>query len=120
MFNTLTKSRPGSLRLLLIIQLFAYGLLWFNTQWSFGLEYNYMILVFDGFTAEQYSYYSASQQILMSIFMLFIMPRIKIHESLYCVYSLSLLAIAYSILAWLKDLWAFIGTLLDIFAKVIN
>ena len=109
MIMTISKPRPGNLRVLLIIQLFAYGLLWFNTQWSFGLEYNYMLLVFKNFTSEQFSYYNASQQILMSLFMLFIMPKLKIHESLYCVFSLSAMAIAYFILPWISNLWAYIG-----------
>ena len=115
MISTISKPRPGSLRLLLIVQLFAYGLLWFNTQWSFGLEYNYMLLVFKNFTSEQFSYYNASQQILMSLFMLFIMPKLKLHESLYCVLSLSAMAIAYFILPWISNLWAYIGTSIHLF-----
>ena len=109
MFSTISKQRPGNLRFLLLIQLLAYGLLWFNTQWSYDLEYQYMLLVFKDFTAEHYAYYSATFQALMSIFMLFLMPLIKIHESLYCVISLSFTAIAYFILPWITNLWAYFG-----------
>ena len=109
MFFTISKKRPGNLRFLLVIQLLAYGLLWFNTQWSYGLEYNYMLLVFKGFTADQYAYYSAAMQVLMSLFMLLVMPCIKVHESMYCVIALAPTAIAYFILPWITNLWAFFG-----------
>eukprot|EP00093_Oithona_nana_P014964 14964.XXX_213220_213825_1 [CDS] Oithona nana genome sequencing. len=71
------------------------------------MEYNYMLLVFKDFTADQYSYYYAVMQTLMSLFLLFVMPRIKVHESLYCVISLSLMGIAYFILPWITNLWTY-------------
>ena len=43
----------------------------------------------------------------MSLFLLFVMPRIKVHESLYCVISLSLMGIAYFILPWITNLWTY-------------
>ena len=107
MFQTISKKRRGNLRFLLLIQLLAYGLFWFNYQWPFSMEYNYMLLVFKDFTADQYSYYYAVMQTLMSLFLLFVMPRIKVHESLYCVISLSLMGIAYFILPWITNLWTY-------------
>ena len=109
MFLTISKKRPGNLRCLLLIQLLAYGLLWFNIQWSFHLEYNYMLLVFKGFTADQYAYYTAAMQVLMSLFMLLLMPNIKVHESMFCVLALAPTALAYFILPWITNLWAFFG-----------
>eukprot|EP00093_Oithona_nana_P003020 03020.XXX_10122_10487_1 [CDS] Oithona nana genome sequencing. len=68
-----------------------------------------MLLVFKGFTADQYAYYSAAMQVLMSLFMLLVMPCIKVHESMYCVIALAPTAIAYFILPWITNLWAFFG-----------
>ena len=60
MILTLFKRRSGHLRMLLFLQIFAYGLLWFNYQ-LVEMEYVYMLKRFKSFqeNPSQYAYYSA-------------------------------------------------------------
>jgi hypothetical protein len=106
MFKTLIKKRPRSLRWLLILQVFLYGLLWINYQWEF-MEYLYVLKVYEDATETNYAYYYAIKSILMSFVMLLILPRLNIHASLYIILALSTQAMAYFILPWAATLWQY-------------
>ena len=84
MFSTLTKPREGHLRGLLLLQIFTYGLIWFNYQLS-TQEYLYMLKMFKSYDENQYAYYTAIKNSLISFFMVVFFPFIKIHESMYCI-----------------------------------
>ena len=84
MFTTLTKPREGHLRGLLLLQIFTYGLIWFNYQLS-TQEYLYMLKMFKSYDENQYAYYTAIKNSLISFFMVVFFPFIKIHESMYCI-----------------------------------
>jgi hypothetical protein len=107
MFKTLIKKRPGNLRLLLILQIFLYGILWMNCQWEYGMEYLYMLKVYENATETNYAYYTAVKSLSTSFIMLVILPRLHIHESLYIILGLSSQAVAYFILPWAATLWQF-------------
>ena len=62
-----------------------------------------------GFDESHYSYYLAVKQALMGLFIIFIMPRLKIHASLFCVISLSLQTCSYMILPWTNHAWMYFG-----------
>ena len=68
---------------------FRYCLLWFNYQYE-NLEYLYMTKVLNGFVESNYSYYYAAKQTIQGLFIILIMPRLKIHPSLFCIIALLL------------------------------
>ena len=68
---------------------FRYCLLWFNYQYE-NLEYLYMTKVLNGFVENNYSYYYAAKQTVQGLFIILIMPRLKIHPSLFCIIALLL------------------------------
>ena len=68
---------------------FRYCLLWFNYQYE-NLEYLYMTKVLNGFVESNYSYYYAAKQTVQGLFIILIMPRLKIHPSLFCIIALLL------------------------------
>ena len=94
---------------------YSYSLLWFNYEYDASLEYLYMIKNFKGYSnnlgydESHYSYYLAAKQTLMGLFIIFIMPRLKIHPSLFCIISLSLQACSYMILPWINHVWMYFG-----------
>ena len=49
-----------------------------------------MLVKFKGFTEADYSYFTAGKQGIVSLFIFFVMPRLKIHPSLYCAISIAL------------------------------
>ena len=49
-----------------------------------------MIKALNGFDENIYAYYYAAKQTLQGLFIIFIMPRLKIHPSLFCIISISL------------------------------
>ena len=75
--------------IVLTLIFFSYCLLWFNYQYDY-LEYLYMIKALNGFDENIYAYYYAAKQTLQGLFIIFIMPRLKIHPSLFCIISISL------------------------------
>ena len=49
-----------------------------------------MTKVLHGFDENNYAYYYAAKQSLQGLFIIFVMPKLKIHPSLFCIISLSL------------------------------
>ena len=49
-----------------------------------------MIKALNGFDENNYAYYYAAKQSLQGLFIIFIMPRLRIHASLFCIISISL------------------------------
>ena len=112
---TLVMKRSGHLRMLIYILLIAYSLLWFNYQWE-AMEYFYMLKKYPSFTETDYSYYSAVKLSVQSIFLLFFLPLIKVHESAYCIMALSFQAIAFFSLPFMPSLWSYFVSNLLTFA----
>ena len=106
MVQTLLKKRPGPIRCLLFLQLISYFFLWFNYQYE-NMEYLYMTKVLHGFDENNYAYYYAAKQSLQGLFIIFVMPKLKIHPSLFCIISLSLQSLSYFMLPWLKEVWMY-------------
>ena len=104
--KVLTKAKSGPVLFLILIQLFSYGLLWFNFQ-IYTQEYYYMILRLTGFTSSHFSYFDAVRNITRSVFMLFVLPRLSIAPSLYCVFSLGIQTFIFVILPWPTNMWMY-------------
>ena len=49
-----------------------------------------MTKVLNGFVESNYSYYYAAKQTIQGLFIILIMPRLKIHPSLFCIIALLL------------------------------
>ena len=106
-FETMTKAREGQLNFILIILLIAHALNWFDSEWYWSLQYNYMLMVFENFTPTEYSYYVSAIQALMSIFAILVMPFLKVHESIFCLIAWGLTSLVYVALPWITNLWAY-------------
>ena len=104
MLTTVFKPRHGWLRALIFIQLLGYSLMWFNGGQN-TLEYLYLLKVFEGYTETEYAHFSAVQAIIMALNMLFIMPLLKIHESLYVILALFGQAVAFFLQPFAKVNW---------------
>ena len=108
-FQTMTEARGGQLNFILMILLIAHGLNWFDAEWYWSLQYNYMLMVFENFTATEYSYYVSAIQALMSTFAILIMPTMKVHESIFCVIAWGLTSLVYFVLPWITNIWMYFG-----------
>ena len=109
MVKEVFKKRAGCIRFLLIIQLFSYFFLWVNFGYE-PIEYLYMLRTFDGFTGADYAYFTSIRSSVLTVFILFIVPRIKCHPSLYCLISIFLQGLTFLILPWLSNIWLYYGT----------
>ena len=49
-----------------------------------------MTKVLNGFVESNYSYYYAAKQTVQGLFIILVMPRLKIHPSLFCIIALLL------------------------------
>ncbi len=106
MFRMVFKPREGCLRFLLIVQVIAYGIMKFANECG-SLQYLYMLKVFDGYNKAEYAYYSAGTQIVHALWMLFVMPMIKVHESLYNVVALLGTVLSCILVPWMSAPWQY-------------
>ena len=110
MFKTVFKKRHGRIRFLLMIQLISYSLLWFNYGYE-GLEYLYLLKVYEDFTYAYYSYFSAVKSTVISLFLLLILPKLKnVEPSMFCVISMALQGLTFVLLPWMPNFWMYFGT----------
>ena len=106
MLRAVLKKREGCLRSLLIIQIVAYGSLWFNFEYS-SIEYLYMLKVFDGYSESEYAYYMGASNIALSMFMLIVLPLIKVHPTAYVLMALPGQAMTFYLAPWMKTSWQY-------------
>ncbi len=106
MLKTVFKPRKNWLRAIILVQILAYGLLWFNLGQG-ALEYLYMLKVFEGYTETEYANFSAIGAIVMALNMFFIIPLLKFHESLYVMLALLGQAVSFFAQPWTLVPWQY-------------
>lgn len=105
-----TKKRKTALKALILLQLVCYFIYWFVIELH-TLNYLYMRLVFDGFTENDYSYYTVYNSICCTIYLMVAVPlmntKVRLHDATMLVIIVSSEALFNTIAPFATDLWQF-------------
>ena len=93
---------------MLYSQVLVYGLYWFIIE-QYALQYPYMLLVYPGFSGEDYSYFNIFNGLCNSFVLLIVVPLfsnfLEMDDSLICTACLWIMTVAFVGQAFSKTLW---------------
>ena len=110
MKSVITRDRKSVLKMLILLQLFCYGLYLFTLQMH-SITYLYLLLVFDGFTETDYALLNIAMSVVAFVYLMIIMPifsgKLQVHDALMLFFIIACEVVGAAFIPFVTDLWQF-------------